>query len=81
MDIARLPNIVGAIDGTHIRLNCRPTRRFTPMPSYFYNMKRFHCIVLHGICDVDRIFWNVCACQSCGVHDPCKFDVSSRASL
>ena len=55
-DITRLPNIPGTIDETHIPLTCRPTRQFTPMPSDFYNRKRFHNIILQGVCDADRIF-------------------------
>ena len=72
-----MPNIAGAIDGTHIPMTCRPTRRFTPMPSDFFNRKKFHSIVLQGICDAERIFWNVCACQPDGVHDACQFVISS----
>ena len=47
------------------------------MPSDFYNSKRFHSIVLQGICDVHRIFWNVCASQPCRVHDAGQFVISS----
>ena len=76
-NITRLPNIAGAIDGTHIPLTYRPTRRFTPMPSDFFNRKKFHSIVLQGICDADRIFSKVCADQPSGVHDAGQFVVSS----
>lgn len=76
-DITGLPNIAGAIDGTHIPLTCRSSRRYTPMPSDFFNRKKFHSIVLQGVCDADRIFWNVCAGQPGGVHDAGQVAVSS----
>ena len=36
-DITGLPNIVGAIDGSHIPLSTRPNRWYIPMPSDFFN--------------------------------------------
>ena len=47
------------------------------MPSDFFNRKKFHSIILQGVYDADRIFWNVCAGQPGGVHDASQFDVSS----
>ena len=75
-----MPNIVGAIDGTHIPLTCRPSLRHTPMPQDFFNRKKFHSIVLQGVCDTNRMFWNVCAGQPGGVHDAGQFVVSSLAT-
>ena len=40
-------------------------------------MKKFHSIVLQGVYDVDRIFWNVCASPPSGDHDTGQFVVSS----
>ena len=68
-DLTGLPNIAGAIDGTHIPLTCRPSLRHIPMPQDFFNRKKFHSIVLQGVCDTNRMFWNVCAGQPGGVHD------------
>ena len=45
-DITGLSNIASAIDGSHIPLNTRPNRRYTPMPSDFFNRIFFHNIVL-----------------------------------
>ena len=72
-----LPNICGAIDGTHIPLARRPRSNFTPMASNFFNRKKFHSVVLQGVCDMDRIFWNVCTRQPSGVHDAGQFRWSS----
>ena len=79
-NITGLPNIVGAIDGTHIPLSTRPNRRYTPMPSHFFNRKKFHSIVLQGVCDTKKMFWNVCAGQLGGVHNAGQFDVSFVAT-
>jgi hypothetical protein len=72
-----LPNICGAIDGTHIPLAESPSRRVTVSASDFFNRKKFHSIVLQGVCDSHKIFWNVCAGQPGGVHDGGQFKVSS----
>ena len=39
-DLTGLPNVVGAIDGTHIPLSTRPQRDLTPMPCDFFNRKK-----------------------------------------
>ena len=79
-DITGLSNIVGAIDGTHIPLTLRPSKRYTPMPQDFFNHKRFHSIILQGVCDTNRMLWNVCASQLGSVHDAGQFAVSSVAT-
>jgi hypothetical protein len=60
-EITGSPNIAGAIDGTHIPLSARPSRRYTPMSQDFYNRKHSHSIVLQAVCDTNRMFWNICA--------------------
>jgi hypothetical protein len=55
-DITGLSNICGAIDGTHIPLADHPNRRVTLAASDFFNKKKFHSIVLPGICDANKIF-------------------------
>lgn len=50
------------------------------MPQDFFNRKKFHSIVLQGVCDTNRLFWNVCAGQPGGVHDAGQFAVSSLAT-
>jgi len=34
-----------------------------------FNMKEFHSIVLQVVCDLNKIFWNICVGQPRGVHD------------
>jgi len=54
--LTRLPNICRAIDGSHILLVENPSRRVTLATSDFFNKKKFHSIVLQGICDLEKIF-------------------------
>ena len=68
-DITELSNIAGAIDGTHIPLSMRPSKQYTSMPSDFFNQKKFHSIVLQGVYDSNKMFWNICGGQPGGVHD------------
>jgi hypothetical protein len=76
-DITSLPNVVGTIDGTHIPLTQRPSIHLTPMPSDFFNRKKFHSIFVQAVCDSERFFWNVCAGQPGGLHDAGQFGWSS----
>ena len=59
-ELTGLPNICGAIDGTHIPLAERPSKRINLAESDFYNRKKFHSIVLQRVSDSKKIFWNVC---------------------
>jgi hypothetical protein len=79
-NITSLPNIAGAIHGSHIPLTTRPTKCYNPMPEDFFNQKKFHSIVLQGVCDANMRFWNVCAGQLGGVHDAAQFVISSVAA-
>jgi hypothetical protein len=68
-EITRLPNICGAIDGTHIPLADHPNWRVTLVHGDFFNRKKFHSIVLQVVCDANKLFWIVCVGQPGGVHD------------
>lgn len=76
-DVTGLPNICGSIDGTHIPLTRRPSSSITPWSSDFFNRKKFHSVVLQAVCDMNKIFWNVCVGQPGGVHDAAQFRWSS----
>ncbi len=64
-----VPNICGVIDGIHIPLADLPSKKITLAIGEFFNRKKFHSIVLQVVCDVDKIFWNVCGSQPRRVHD------------
>jgi hypothetical protein len=53
-------NICGVIDGIHIPLPDFPSKKVKLIMKTFFNRKKFHNIVLQVVCDVDKIFWNVC---------------------
>jgi rRNA maturation protein Rpf1 len=55
-DFTRLQNIASVIERTHILLFEKPNRKVTTSIANFYNYKKFHNIVLHGICDYDKNF-------------------------
>jgi hypothetical protein len=64
-----LRNATNAINGTHIPLADHPNHKVTLAVGDFFNMKKIHSVVLQGVCDVDKIFWNVCASQPRELHD------------
>jgi hypothetical protein len=72
------PNICGAIHGIHIPLANLLSKKVTLATSGFFNRKKFHSIALQVVCDVDKIFWNICVSQPRGVHDGGQF---KRCSL
>ncbi len=72
-DLTSIPNICGAIDGTHIPLVDFPSKKVTLIVGDFFKRKKFHSIMLQVLCDVDKIFWNICASQLGGVHDGGEF--------
>jgi hypothetical protein len=65
-NVTGLSNVCGSIDGTHIPLSRLLSVHLTPMAADFFNRNKFHSVVLQGVCDIDRIFWNVCAGQPGG---------------
>ncbi len=71
-------NICGVIDGIQIPLANFPSKKVTLVMGDFFNTKKFHNIVLQAMCDVDKIFWNVCVGRPRGVHDGGQF---KRCSL
>jgi hypothetical protein len=72
-----LPNICGAIDGIHILLVHRASTKVTLVHSDYYNRKKRYSIVVQAMCDVDKMFWNVCVGCLGGVHDRGQFKTSS----
>ena len=59
-DKTSLPNVLGAIDGTHIHFSSKPQRGLTPMPCDFFSRKNVHNVLLQAMCNLERFFWNVC---------------------
>ena len=63
-DLCGLPGIIGAVDGCHIRI--RPLK---DDEQSYYNRKKFHSIVLQGICDSSMFFTNVYCGWGGSTHD------------
>lgn len=66
------PNVVGSIDGCHIRID-RPSDR----PTDYFNRKDYHSVVLQGVCNEKLTFLDVCMGFPGSVHDARIFRNSS----
>ena len=62
--LSDFPQIVGAIDGSHI-----PIKRPVEYPNDYYNRKSFHSLVLQGIADADGRFIHVSTGYAGSIHD------------
>ena len=65
--ICKIPNLAGAIDGSHIKLSRKP--RQVAVPSDYWNRHDFFSVLLQGVCDANKIFWDVCVRAPGGTHD------------
>ena len=70
----RIPNIVGAIDCTHIPIK-KPPNRFHP--DEYLNRKNFHSINVQAICNSEYKFTDVVVAWPGSVHDSRIFKNSS----
>ncbi|MCO5563220.1 hypothetical protein L7F22_016857 [Adiantum nelumboides] len=73
--ITGLPQIAGAIDGSHIRLQRKPAKQY--YPAQYMCRHGFPSILLQGIVDSNKLFWSVVCKAAGGVHDSTHFKDSS----
>lgn len=66
LDRYGVPNLLGAIDCTHIRILAPPTDQ---QPDEYLNRKNFHSINVQAICDSQSRFTDVVAAWPGAVHD------------
>ncbi|MCO5597746.1 hypothetical protein L7F22_051827 [Adiantum nelumboides] len=52
-----LPNVCGAIDGSHIKLAKKPNMEH--IPAQYWCRHHFHSVLLQAICDVQKRIWDV----------------------
>lgn len=59
-----IPYVVGAVDGSHIFI-------ITPClyATGYYNRKRFHSILLHGVVSSKCLFWGIDIGWAESMHD------------
>ena len=74
-NITRPPNICGAIDGTHCQLNRKPPQSFTP--GDYWCRHDIYNDLLQGVCDSEKIFWDICVRAPEGTHDAAHLRQSS----
>ena len=58
------PNIIGAVDGTHVRID-PPAEN----PNAYYNRKKFHSIILQAVCKHDLLFTSIYVGWPGRIHD------------
>lgn len=63
-EMKRIPGVIGLIDGTHIRF-LKPKED----PDSYINRKKYHSILLQGICDHELLFTNINCGYPGSVHD------------
>jgi hypothetical protein len=73
MDLTSIQHITSVIDNIHVPLFFHQSKNITTTPRDFYNWKCFFNVVMQGVCDMDKLFWSVCASQPSGVHDNEQF--------
>ena len=71
-EISCFPQVVGAIDGSHIPIIAPKND-----PDDYYNRKQFHSIVLQGLADADGRFIHVCTGYAGSIHDARVLRMSS----
>jgi hypothetical protein len=72
-----LPNVCGSIDGSHIPLQRKPDKRQTAVVADFWcRRKCFSSVILQTVCDMDKVFWNVCCLVPGGTVDGGQFKIS-----
>lgn len=69
--IARMPGVIGCIDGTHIRI-----KRPILYEKAYVNRKNYHSLNVQAICDSNYRFLSVCATKPGSCHDSSIFKTS-----
>eukprot|EP01018_Ginkgo_biloba_P005874 Gb_20819 [translate_table: standard] len=73
--ITLLRIICGVIDGSHIKLANKPKNDDTPV--HYMNRHHFCSVLLQGICDAQKVFWDVCVNAPGETHDARHWNCSA----
>lgn len=77
-EVTGIPNLCGAIDGTHIVLQRKPDRAYGPADYRTGEGEdAFYSILLQGVCDSQKVLWDVCCNSAGGMDDASHFKASS----
>lgn len=57
-------NIIGAIDGSHVRIN-RPSEH----EETYVNRKQYHSMIIQAVCDSSKLFTDICCGEPGSLHD------------
>ena len=72
-----LPNVCGSIDGIPLPLQRRPDERQTTVVANFWcGIKNFSFVILQAVCDMDKVFCNVCCSVLGETADGGQFKIS-----
>ena len=75
-ELYHFPQIVGAIDGSHIEIKAPPENR-----EDYFNRKQFYSVVLQGIVDSELLFRHIAVGFPGSVHDSRVLQLSGIADL
>ncbi|MCO5548531.1 hypothetical protein L7F22_001991 [Adiantum nelumboides] len=70
-----LPNVCGAINGSHIKLAKKPNMEH--IPAQYWCRHHFHSVLLQAICDVQKRIWDVYVLAPGGTNDAAHWKASS----
>lgn len=70
-----IPNVCGAIGGTHIKLQLKPRNSYRPAD--YWCSHGFYSVLLQGVCDADKVFWDVCCNAPGGLDNSTHLRASS----
>jgi len=72
-----LLNVCGTNNGSYIPISQKPNKQAIIVHAYnYYRHKNYNSIVLQAICDMDKLFWNVCCLILGEMMDADQFQVS-----
>ncbi|CAC5421210.1 HARBI1 [Mytilus coruscus] len=75
-EIADFPNVVGAVDGTHVRIKSPSVDEHI-----FVNRKKFHSINVQGVCDSNLKLLNIVSQWSGATHDAFIWSIATVCEL
>ncbi|KAL3675420.1 hypothetical protein R1sor_025368 [Riccia sorocarpa] len=73
--ISGIPQIVGCIDGSHVKLRTKPALKY--LPEHYKNRHSDYSVLLQDVSDADLRFWDLCCNMPGSTHDAAHLRQSS----